>query len=283
MLSAKERQLVQTLEVIRVEEFVAAPVGRWPGRPQRDRRLVARAFVAKAVYGFATTRALLDALASSPRLRRICGWERRHEVPSEASFSRTFAEMAHSELLQRVHAAMIETHQRRRLVGHLSRDAAAIAACEKATRKARDAPRVEKPKFKRGRPRKGEVRPAKELTRLQRQAAAPDLATMLADLPQVCDFGCKRNSDGKTQHWKGVQDPHRLGRRCDPDLVRAELGVAQRQSGSDPLGDNERITGGQPVRPHGRCLRRQGDPRVQREAWARPDHRRQPQAQRHPA
>ena len=69
-LSAKERQLVQTLEVVRVEELVVAPVGRWPGRPQKDRRLVARAFVAKAVYGFATTRALLDALASSPRLRR---------------------------------------------------------------------------------------------------------------------------------------------------------------------------------------------------------------------
>ena len=283
MLSAKERQLVQTLEVVRVEEFVAAPVGRWPGRPQKDRRLVARTFVAKAVHSFATARALLDALASSPRLRRICGWERRHEVPSEASFSRTFAEMAHSELLQRVHAAMIETHQRRRLVGHLSRDAAAIAAREKATRKARDAPRVEKPKFKRGRPRKGEVGPAKELTRLQRQAATPDLATMLADLPQVCDFGCKRNSDGKTQHWKGYKIHIDWADGVIPISCVLSSASLNGSQVAIPLGDDERITGGQPVRPHGRCLRRQGDPRVQREAWARPDHRRQPQAHGHPA
>ena len=66
VLSAKERQLVRTLEVVRVEEFITPPLGRWPGRPQKDRRLMARAFVAKAVDGFATTRALLDALASSP-------------------------------------------------------------------------------------------------------------------------------------------------------------------------------------------------------------------------
>ncbi len=201
-LSVKERRLVETLEVVRIESFIAPLAGRWPGRPEKDRRLVARAFVAKAVYGFATTRALLDALASSPRRRRICGWERRQDVPSEASFSRVFAQMAHSGLPQRVHAAMIEAHQRQRLVGHLSRDSAAIAAREKARRKARD---EQKPKRKRGHPRKGEVRPPKELTRLQRQAAAPDLATMLADLPQVCDFGCKRNSDGKTQHWKGYK------------------------------------------------------------------------------
>ena len=212
--------MVETLEVVRVEEFVAAPVGRWPGRPQKDRRLVARAFVAKAVYGFATTRALLNALASSPRLRRICGWERRHEVPSEASFSRTFAEMAHSELLQRVHAAMIETHQRRRLVGHLSRDAAAIAAREKARRKARDAPRVEKPKFKclpaqgRGGACKGADASAAAGggSRPGHDAGGSTAGLRLRLQAQ------QRRQDAALE---GVQDPHRLGRRCDPDLVRA--------------------------------------------------------------
>ena len=191
--------------------------------------------------------------------------------------------MAHGELLQRVHAAMIETHQRRRLVSHLSRDAAAIAAREKATRKAGDAQRVEKPKLKRGRPRKGEVRPAKELTRLQRQAATPDLATMLADLPQVCDFGCKRNSDGKTQHWEGYKIHIDWADGVIPISCVLSSASLNGSQVAIPLGDDERITGGQPVRPHGRCLRRQGDPRAQREAWARPDHRRQPQAQRHPA
>ncbi len=204
-LSAREQRLVQSLEVIRVEDFLTPLPGRWPGRPQKDRRLIARAFVAKSVYGLPTTRALLDALASAPRLRRICGFERRQDIPSEASFSRAFAEMARTELLQRVHAAMVAKHVRPRLIGHLSRDSMAIAAREKAQRKTRDEQRVKPPQRKKGRPRKGEVRPPKPLTRIQRQAAAPDLPAMLAELPKVCDFGCKHNSDGKLQHWKGYK------------------------------------------------------------------------------
>jgi hypothetical protein len=204
-LSVKERQLVRTLELVRVEEYIERSAGRWPGRPEKDRRLLARAFVAKAVYGFATTRAMLDALASTATLRRICGWERRGQVPSEASFSRAFAVLAASELPQRVHAALIEKHEQERLVGHLSRDATAIEAREKAGRKKRDAEVAKKSVGRHGHPRRGDDRPPKPLTRLQQQAAGLDLSAMLSDLPQKCDFGCKRNSAGKTQHWKGYK------------------------------------------------------------------------------
>ena len=31
------------------------------------------------------------------------------------------------------------------------------------------------------------------------------LQAMLADLPRSCDWGCKRNSAGKTEHWKGYK------------------------------------------------------------------------------
>jgi len=200
-----EQRLVQTLGLIRIEEFVERVVGRWPGRPMKDRRPLARAFVAKAVYGFPTTRAMLEAMASSANLRRICGWERQGEVPSEASFSRAFAVLAASELPQRVHAELIRKYEQPRLVGHISRDATAIAAREKAVRKVRDETAADTPPRPRGRPRKGEQRPPKPLTRIQKQAAGLELATMLSDLPQVCDFGCKRNSNGKTEHWKGYK------------------------------------------------------------------------------
>ncbi len=204
-LTGKERELVKILELIRIEEFVERVHGRWPGRPEKDRRPLARAFVAKAVYGFATTRALLEALASTANLRSICGWDGRGEVPSEASFSRAFALFAVTELPQRVHAAVIEKHERPRLVGHISRDATAIAAREKAVRKPRDKKVPGKPAKRRGRPRKGEERPPKSLKRLQKQAAGMELSAMLSELPSACDFASKRNSAGKTEHWKGYK------------------------------------------------------------------------------
>ena len=89
-LTAKQQQLVQTLEVIRVEHQIPRHF-RAPGRPPKDRAALARAFVAKAVYDMPTTRVLLDRLDTDVALRRLCGWERRSEVPSESVFSRAFA------------------------------------------------------------------------------------------------------------------------------------------------------------------------------------------------
>jgi hypothetical protein len=44
-----------------------------------------RAFVAKAVIGLPTTSMLIDQLAVDKRLRRLCGWERPGQVPSEST------------------------------------------------------------------------------------------------------------------------------------------------------------------------------------------------------
>ena len=48
-LTAKQQQLVRTLEVIRIERWIPGRF-RVPGRPPKDRAAIARAFVAKAVY-----------------------------------------------------------------------------------------------------------------------------------------------------------------------------------------------------------------------------------------
>ena len=100
-LTAKQQQLVQTLEVIRIEQMIP-PRFRVPGRPPKDRAAMARALVAKAVYDMPTTRVLLDRLDTDVVLRRICGWERKFEVPSESVFSRAFAEFSDTQLPQRV-------------------------------------------------------------------------------------------------------------------------------------------------------------------------------------
>ncbi len=199
-LTDKQKLLVKVLEQIKLEVYFPY-AGRFPGRPQEDRVAIARAFVAKMVYNMATTRLLLDRLTSDPMVRRLCGWERKGEVPSESTFSRAFAEFAKSRLPERVHQALIEQHLGEQVVGHISRDSTAIAAREKAEKKAAT---VAKKPAKRGRPKKGAERP-KEPTRLERQAADQPLAAMLAELPKACNVGTKRNSKGHTTSWIGYK------------------------------------------------------------------------------
>jgi Transposase DDE domain/Transposase domain (DUF772) len=200
-LSAKQKQLVAILELVQIEHFLKGPQAGALGRPLEDRATIARAFVAKAVYNLETTRQLLDRLASDETLRRLCGWERRDSLPSEATFSRSFAEFSVSQLPERVHATMIEKYEKPRLVGHISRDATAITAREKAAKKVKKAKPEAKPK--RGRQKKGEAVP-KPLTRLERQQSMT-LQEMRADLPSVCDCGTKRNSKGHPSYWVGYK------------------------------------------------------------------------------
>lgn len=198
-LSDKQRQLIRILELIRIESFITTSRG-WAGRPEKDRQAIARAFVAKAVYNMVTTRQLLERLSSDATLRRLCGWERQKDVPSESTFSRTFAEFARSKLLEEVHRAMIEKYESPRLVGHISRDSTEIEARERAAKKAK---KETLPKKKPGRPKKGEER-IKQVTRLERQQNMT-LEEMIADLPTVCDSGTKVNSKGYPEYWNGYK------------------------------------------------------------------------------
>src|SRR5262245_15720590 len=197
-LTEEHKQLITVLKVARIEAFVSTWSGL-PGRPPHDRAALARAFVAKAVIGLATTAMLIDQLAVDKRLRRLCGWERPEQVPSESTFSRAFAEFAESELPSRVHEALIKTTHAERLVGHISRDATAIEAREKPVK----IEPPETPKRKPGRPKKGEV-VEKEPRRLERQAGM-SLPEMLSDLPKHCAVGTKRNAKGHTTSWIGYK------------------------------------------------------------------------------
>lgn len=89
---------------------------------------MACAFVAKAIYGFALTRQLLERLRNDAQLRRLCGWQEARQVPSESTFSRAFAEFAAMQLPQFVHEALIKEVYQERLIGHICRDATQIEA-----------------------------------------------------------------------------------------------------------------------------------------------------------
>ena len=129
-LNEHHKQLVTVLGMARIEAFLPGWPGL-PGRPLSERAALARAFVAKAVFNFSTTRLLIEMLSADKTLRRLCGWQRAGELPSEATFSRAFAEFASSALPSRLHAALIQETHADRLVGHVSRDSTAIEAREK--------------------------------------------------------------------------------------------------------------------------------------------------------
>jgi len=202
VLTEKEQLLVSILEVIRIEGYVLRKAdNQWFGRKLAAREEIARSFVAKAVNMYPTTRALIEALKTTPNLRRICGFGGVADIPCESTFSRAFAEFSECNLGQRVHDAMVERSLKPELVGHVSRDSTAIEGREKPAKK----PRKEKPApKKRGRIAKGEQREPKEPTRLERQRDQ-SVEESLQELPVLCDYGVKKNSKGFQESWIGYK------------------------------------------------------------------------------
>lgn len=224
-LTGKEQQLVSILEVLHIEKFA----GRLPrrfGRKPWERPALARAFVGKAVYNHPTTRATIEALRASPTFRRLCGFVRRSDVPSESTFSRAFAEFARMGLGERVHDALVARWVKPELVGHISRDATAIRGREKPTARVRP---PKPPPRKKGRLRRGEVREPKPETRLERQCRQ-SVAAALAELPVHCDVGAKKNSKGHKQAWVGYKlhvDVNDCGLPISAVLTAASLHESQ--------------------------------------------------------
>jgi hypothetical protein len=200
-LTDKDRQFVEVVSLVPLGQFLEPYRWGGVGCPPHERAWLVHAFIAKSVYEFPTTRALLEALAARPTLRRLCGWDSADAVPHESTFSRAFAAFATDELAQRIHEAMIRQHRSQRLAGHVSRDATAIEGCEKPAPKPVPAPQAPR---KRGRPAKGEVREPVAPKRLDLQSHR-SLAENLAELPTRCDVGCKRNSKGHQESWIGYK------------------------------------------------------------------------------
>lgn len=193
-LDDRHREFVAVCETCQPRQHLAAY--RWVGNgcPPKDRLALCKAFIAKAVWNYPTTSALIDAVRHRPTLRRLCGWETLGEIPGESTFSRAFAAFAEDQLPQRIHEAMIQARYGDKIAGHISRDATAIHARQKAAKKA---PKTVPPA-------EGEAPVSPEPTRLQRQLERT-MEENLADLPRACDWGTKKDSKGKKQTWRGYK------------------------------------------------------------------------------
>lgn len=212
-LTEKQKQLVTVMEVMGCQSLPAAC--RWwgNGRKPKNRNALLKAFVAKAVYNFATTELLVENL-SCKNLRRLCGWEYQSEIPSLSTFSRAFAQFAEGDWLLKVHEAMVRGRYGDKLAGHVSRDSTAISAREKPAKKE---PKPPKLKGKQGRHKKDEKRDPIEPKRLELQPNR-SLEENLADLPKVCDVGSKKNSKGRIESW--------IGYKLHADVIDGDIPVS---------------------------------------------------------
>ncbi len=199
-LTKLQQKFVEALELSQLDSFIPY-IGNRKCRPTKSRMALARAFLAKAIYNMPSTEILIERLKSDLSLRRLCGYERLEQLPSQPTFSRAFQEFTEMGLAENVHEHMIKEHLGDQIIGHISRDSTAINAREKPLKKLKE---NETPAKKRGRPKKGEVR-TKELTRLEKQSLGMTIKAMLQDLPTACNIGTKKNSKGYKTSWQGYK------------------------------------------------------------------------------
>jgi hypothetical protein len=106
-LTEKMREFVRVVEISDIPKFMGPFNWSGVGCPPRARMSIFKAFILKAVYNYPTTKVMIENVTLSPPLRRLCGWETVGEIPSEATFSRAFAQFAKAGLPQMIHAAIV--------------------------------------------------------------------------------------------------------------------------------------------------------------------------------
>jgi hypothetical protein len=200
-LTRQHKRIIGALEVVRIEDFVEPACWQWLGRRRKDRKALARAFVAKACLNLPTTEALIDRLKTDKNLRQICGWQTLGEIPSKSTFSRAYAKFALTSLGDAAHKACVEECLGDDVVWHVSRDSTEIDGREKPAAKPKKEP---KPKYRCGRPKRGEERAKPGPTRIERQLTQT-AAEAIAELPVICDVGTKIDSKGSKRHWVGYK------------------------------------------------------------------------------
>jgi len=201
-LSDKHRRLISAISFSECRKFIRTFEG-CPGRPSSDRVSIAHAFIAKAIFNISQTKTLLVWIKTDPVLRAICGWETKSSVPSEATFSRAFAQFAKTDVSAKIHEAFIKKYHAERIALHVSRDSTEIVAREKAAKKP-EIRKVRKIQKKKGRPIKGAIKEPIPQSRLQKQLNMTT-SEMLSDLPKECDIGCKKDSKGYKHSWRGYK------------------------------------------------------------------------------
>ena len=169
------------------------------GRKPSSRLAMFKMFVMKHVWNFPTTKDALAEVRRCPSMRRLCGWESQSSIPSESTISRAFGDFAADEIASSLFKDFVKKVAKGRIVVHRSIDSTEIDAREGAATKDEKAAAAELAAI-----RAQVDANAEDYNALALQKER-DLDTNLALLPTLCDWGCKRNSKGKVEKWKGYK------------------------------------------------------------------------------
>ena len=120
-ITGKLANFLRAVEIIRPDRFMTSEM-RWcgVGRKKLDREKFFRAFLLKAEFNLPTTKVLIESLRTNTSWRLLCGWGYSSRIPSEATFSRAFAEFAKVELPGAVHEEIVVENCHDELIGHAS-------------------------------------------------------------------------------------------------------------------------------------------------------------------
>ncbi len=195
-LSTKESKLIKILDFAEIEKHITVvTITNTP----KDREEIARAFIAKSVYNMQTTRDLIDRLHIDRTLRILCGWRDANKIPSETKFSRVFKELSDLKIAEKTQQKFVEEYLSDKIFHYNATDATKIPLREKPVK----VEKIEKTKYKRGRPKKGETREAIKPKILTQQNEMRTVEEMLTLVSTDCGVGIKQNSKGNREVWIG--------------------------------------------------------------------------------
>ncbi len=195
-LSAKEQKLIKILDFAEIEKYITVvSITNTP----KDREQIARAFIAKSVYNLQTTRDLIDRLHIDRTLRMLCGWRYSNGIPSESKFSRVFKELSDLQIAQKTHERFVKEYLSQKIFYYNATDATKIPLRQKAVK----IEKVQIPKHKAGRPKKGETREVIRPKILEQQKDMKTVKEMLTLVSTECGVGIKQNSKGNREVWIG--------------------------------------------------------------------------------
>ena len=169
------------------------------GRRPSSRLAMFKLLLVKHVWNFPTTKAALAEVRRAPSMRRLCGWESQSDIPSDSTMSRAFGDFAADGTASSLFADFVKKVAKGRLVIHRSIDSTEIDARERAATGDEKAAAAGL----------AAIRAAADAAAADCNAPALQKArspgTNLSLLPTLCDWGCKRNSKGRTQSWRGYK------------------------------------------------------------------------------
>ena len=198
-LDEEQKLFVRVAESLELRQIAVRYGWCGNGRKPSSRLAIFKLLLMKHVWNWPETKDALGEVRRSPALRRLCGWEARADIPSKSTVSRAFADFALDKMADDLLARFAGKIFKGRIVLHRSIDSTEIDARE------RPATKDEKAHAAKSAAIKAQIDANTEDFNALAAQKDRDLDTNISLLPMLCDWGCKRNSKGKTQFWRGYK------------------------------------------------------------------------------